>query len=202
MTCDEARFLHDVCDHQMQIHRNDGVYRHLQFSKGNSSHYRFDLITWPGCLCIRGDCGTFVFSRTTDMFNFFRMDDPGDFNHRKDRKIQINPGYWAEKELSRVPTREYCPDKTRAAIEEYLVEWAHFNPDEGLRQSIRDQIEEDIEPYIHEGGVRLFDATCDFKHESGFTFADFWDYNLTVCTFDFMWCCYAIAWGIQQYDAA
>ncbi|RYG95492.1 MAG: hypothetical protein EON58_14030 [Alphaproteobacteria bacterium] len=33
-------------------------------------------------------------------------------------------------------------------------------------------------------------------------FEDFWEHTLTDYTFHFMWCCNAIQWAIQQYDAS
>ena len=97
--CTEKRFLDNVAHHDMTILRNDGVDRHLRFRKPGTIIYGFDLITWPGHLCITGDCGTYVFSRVDDMFCFFRMS-INDFNHHKDRAVNINPGYWGEKLLS------------------------------------------------------------------------------------------------------
>ncbi len=73
--CDEARFLKDVANHEMQIIRDDGVQRHLRFKKPGTMCYHFDLITWGGHLCYTGDMGTYVFTRVHDMFDFFRMGD-------------------------------------------------------------------------------------------------------------------------------
>ena len=66
--------------------------RHISFTRNGSSVYRFDLITWPGHLCITGDCGTYVFRRLTDMFEFFRAE-----GSRTTKKLAINPYYWGEK---------------------------------------------------------------------------------------------------------
>ncbi|HFT6589230.1 TPA: hypothetical protein ACGRNI_002931 [Klebsiella pneumoniae] len=41
------RFLINTADHTMKIHRDDGIYRHLEFSRNGSNSYRFDLVTWP-----------------------------------------------------------------------------------------------------------------------------------------------------------
>jgi len=95
-TCTEDRLLKDVRNHSMQILRDDGVFRHIDFSDNGSSTYRFNLITWPGFLCITGDCGTYVFQRAKDMFDFFR---PSKFEllNNKNKHLFINPGYWGEK---------------------------------------------------------------------------------------------------------
>ena len=80
-------FLSDVVEHRMKVHMDNGVYRHLEFSKPGTNCYRFDITTWPGYLCVTGDMGTWTFSRLRDMFEFFG----GAFEHG------INTGYWSEK---------------------------------------------------------------------------------------------------------
>jgi len=40
----------------------------------------------------------------------------------------------------------------------------------------------------------------DFEHD-GFKFQDVWEIDMTAYSYHFIWCCYAIAWGIQQYEA-
>lgn len=76
-------FEDDTKDHKMEVVRDDGLYRHLKF-RGKDGICWFDLVTWPHVLTIHGDCGTFVFTRIEDMFQFFRGP-------------TINPSYWSEK---------------------------------------------------------------------------------------------------------
>lgn len=83
------QFVEDVSAHQLTIMRDAGVYRHLlcrnpKFDK----MYAFEIITSPNLLLFHGDCGTFVFSRLHDMFQFFRSDCV-----RSDLPL----GYWSEK---------------------------------------------------------------------------------------------------------
>lgn len=40
-----ARFRADTAEHQLEVLQNNGLYRHLKFSRGGSSIYRFDIIT-------------------------------------------------------------------------------------------------------------------------------------------------------------
>lgn len=86
------RFLINTANHTMKVHRDDGIYRHLEFSRNGSNSYRFDLVTWPGYLCVTGDMGTWTFSRITDMFDFFTASHFG-----RQESFLINPGYWSEK---------------------------------------------------------------------------------------------------------
>ena len=101
-------FNHSTEKHEMTILHDDGLYRHLHFADPANSIYWFDLITWPGSLTIKGDMGTWTFSRLTDMFEFFTG--------------YINTSYWAEKldngtEGGRRCAREYDDE----AFKKWLV---------------------------------------------------------------------------------
>lgn len=124
--CTEQRFLDDVAQHRMTILRDDSVNRHAQFKREGTRCYQFDLITWPGYLCYTGDMGSYVFQRTTDMFEFFRTD-RNDFNYNKDG-LSINPGYWGEK-LEAVDKcdgfKEFSLDLFRKNVREYLKGESH-----------------------------------------------------------------------------
>src|SRR5690606_19663157 len=86
-----ARFANDTADHQMTVLHDDGVYRHLLFRDPQHSFNWFELITTPGQLVFSGDGDSYVFRRTTDMFDFFRS------GIYRDGSLNINPGYWSEK---------------------------------------------------------------------------------------------------------
>ncbi|MFZ4150455.1 hypothetical protein [Streptomyces pseudogriseolus] len=86
-----ARFAKDTAGHRMTVLHDDGVYRHLLFRDPQHSFYWFELITTPGQLVFSGDCDSYVFRRTTDMFEFFRS------GIYRDGSLNINPGYWSEK---------------------------------------------------------------------------------------------------------
>src|ERR1700722_10858892 len=86
--CTEAQFLKDVANHKMTVLLDSGIYRHVEFKKPGRCDMWFDLITWPGCLTVRGDMGTWTFARVEDMFKFFRSNP---------NKLEINADYWSEK---------------------------------------------------------------------------------------------------------
>src|SRR6185369_1328126 len=88
--CTFDRFFNVVKEHKIKIIRDDGVNRHIMFTSGSFEGW-FELITWHNCLCINGDYGTYVFSRTEDMFRFFRT------GIRKDGNLSVNESYWHEK---------------------------------------------------------------------------------------------------------
>lgn len=199
-------FLRDVKDHQINVLRDDGLYRHIRFKRPGSSAYFFDLITWPGALCYTGDMGTYVFSRLADMFEFFRTD------RAHLGELRINTGYWSEKLLAvdggrrSASATEFDPQKFERAVKEYLVGWLR---ESGLnraeRRTLREQVEGEIIDLIDEDDRGNYDRAHSFCAEIGgreFQFEDLWEYDFTRYTNSFLWCCYALSWGIQQYDEA
>lgn len=176
-------FRKDTSRHSMAVLKDDGVYRHLSFSDNGSSVFRFDLVTWPGYLCYCGDMGEFVFSRCDDMFAFFRRGDGG-----------INPGYWSEKVQAsgRDGVKAYSPNKAK----QVLVGWVEDLEDQGLVESVRD----DLFGAADDGEHSLRQAVEDFNDEHDSPFMDFFEADLTDYSYRFLWCCYAIVWGIKQYD--
>lgn len=206
MSCDQQRFERDVADHVMTIHRDDGVGRHITFKKSGTSCYWFEILTWPGALCIRGDCGTYVFSRLTDMFEFFRTD-----RGKDPEKLYINPGYWCEK-LQAVDcngygdgrAREFDPERFKDRVKERFDEYFEsYEISDEKRASLWRDIEWSVLDKAHDGEYRAFDALNDF-HDEQFPslFQDCWGWNCKEYSFHFMWNIYAIAWAIKKYDAA
>lgn len=104
--------------HEMTILHDDGLHRHLRFRSPDHGHYWFELITVPGALIFRGDGDSYVFARTTDMFEFFRS-----------RNGSINPHYWAEKLTipgGRRAITEYDPDLFEQRVKEHVAEAIRF----------------------------------------------------------------------------
>lgn len=215
------RFQKDIAEHTLTVLHDDGLYRHLRFRNPKSSFYWFDIVTWPGSLAVRGDCGGFVFSRVDDMFEFFR---------RNGNEHGINPGYWAEK----MPdggrsVHEYSEDKLRAKVAAALAEyepeypgladsyataktnydalswdrrWPYGNtreprepktPDE-VRQIIADHDEDGLLSY--ETGARELLGQLEIDGVVSDTF----EWDLTDWNWQYLWCCHAIAWAVTQYD--
>lgn len=141
MKCTEERFLNDVKDHKIEVINNNGVFRHLRFSKG-SFDQQFDIVTWPWRLCFTGDMGTYVFSRVDDMFNFFRR------KPETSNGLYINLGYWAEKVLAvdkHGGVKEYSTERLIEVVwsdVDNYVEYHELDPSEEaqLRESVEDEI--------------------------------------------------------------
>lgn len=216
MTCTEDRFLKDVSGHEMTIIRDADGSRHLRFRKPRpaGSEYWFDLITWPGALCIDGDMGTYVFKRLDDMFEFFRTD--REYAVRKDLKLYINKSYWSEKLVAPPPNdaEEFDAEKFRQCVKEAYDQWVTDNqPDDDDSEELKTdfsekktalwgELESEVISSADDGAIRAHDAAMDFRFEDEFDLSDSWEWRCRQFRFHFVWCCYAIAWGIQKYDEA
>lgn len=187
----ETSFLKDVAEHRMTVLRDDGIHRHLQFRKPGTYCMGFDLITWPGYLAYTGDMGCYVFTRIEDMFEFFRTDR---MQPKNGQTLYINRSYWAEKCVAqdRDGVKKYCPDKFRETV-------ARILDDDKASTDVREAVEEDVLSVADDGEYAAHLAARDFDHE-GYQFSDFWEHDLREYTYRYLWCCYALAWGIQQYD--
>lgn len=185
------RFARDTANHRMTVLHDDGLYRHLRFKAPDTGFYWFDLVTWPGNLSVTGDFGDgHTFSRTPDMFEFFRGSS----------RYGINPMYWAEKvQTGRCGLRTYEEDRFRELVVEHFVETVRYgDAPRGLGKAVRGEILNDPDVY-YEGGARAALEAFEFK---GFRFTDTYEWDLTEYDWSYLWCCHAIVWGIEQYDKA
>lgn len=159
-----ARFASDTASHEMTVLHDDGLYRHLRFRSPRRSEFWFDLITWPGCLTIRGDYGdAYTFTRELDMFPFFRGR----------RATEINPHYWAQKlDGHRQSATEYSEASFRQVVGELFVDavrggYAPRGLGKAVRAEILDQELHDetearklLDSFEFGGGYRGECATC------------------------------------------
>lgn len=209
----EASFLKDVATHEMHVLMDSGVYRHIRFKRPGTGCMHFDLITYPGYLVYSGDMGCYVFSRLDDMFEFFRTDR----EHRHTRNgetLAINLGYWSEKLRAvdggrHVPgAMEFSEDKFRRVINEYRVGWMRENRDrltKDERRELWESVDWSVLSKIDDGGQVAMTAAYEFSEKIGgrsFSFDDLFEHNFEQFRYHFIWCCYALAWGVKQYDEA
>ena len=193
--CTEEMFLSDVKNHTVEILKDDGVYRHVKFSNNGSSVYRFDLHTWPGELCITGDCGTYVFRRIYDMFEFFRTDN-------SNNRLNINPDYWGEKLLSigtNAGYEEFSAETFIKCVKEEIDNFFDDEEDDTLKKEcwalVNDELMYCEYEFEYYQSINMF---SDDRFPG--LFDEFWEYNTKEYTFSYLWCLYAIVWGIDQYD--
>lgn len=216
----EDQFLKDVAQHVMEVLRDDGLYRHIRFRKPGTMCMHFDLITWPGYLCYSGDMGTYVFARLADMFEFFRTDRrPGN-----GRRLGVNLQYWSEK-LQAVDggrrngsAQEFSEAKMRRVINEFRLRWIRDARAEdlltmGQRRELWGAVQDDVLARLPDGEHEAYAAAMGFQWKPSrhyantslrkreWQFDDLWEYDFTEYTHRFHWCCFALSWGIEKYDA-
>jgi len=189
------RFNGDVDEHEMTVLLDQGLYRHLRFKEPGTGMYYFDVITSPGLLTIRGDMGTYVFAREEDMFPWFN----GSY---------VNASYWAEK-LQAIDKQGGVKEFNEALFRQRVIEdfWENReNWDAGeareIWAAIRDQIFGRF--WDRNDANACHSLLQDFTSPiSGFDYADSYEWGgFDDYGFHFLWCCHAILWGIQQYNAA
>ena len=186
-TADLEKFKQDTADHVMTIIRDDGVYRHIRFAKPGTGFYRYDLVTWPGYLAITGDIQSWVFSRLTDMFEFFAAD------------RGINPGYWAEKIVaSKSPAEELSVAKVRDQCRSEIDRMFDL-------QTSRNAAMADVELFVlsdaDDGGSwpTVYAELCRLPLPDGESFEDVWEWDVLDYSPHYLWACFAINHGIETY---
>lgn len=186
------RFPIEIANHVMTIVKDDGLHRHVMFRNPDSGFYWFELVTWPGFLCVSGDCGCYVFSRIQDMFEFFREVEKPNFS------------YWGEKVQTvdrQCPVMEYSEDEFRETVKEEIEQIS-----EGESASYRKELERQVKDSLWHAKTNdresAVDAMTNFVFRGRHPFRDFWEHSCQDYTIQYVWCCHAILWGIQQYDAA
>ena len=190
------QFLNDVKNHEITIHKNNGVYRHLTFKNPNDCNRYFNITTFPNFLVITGDMGALVFFRVNDdMFNFFRSDD-----------LKINPDYWAEKIQSTswrakdASYLEFDVDKIKEYAKDYLNDFLNDNMLSGWdKEELLEKFDRRI--ISSEDEYELIEAIRNFDF-NGFNFVDFWESDYREFTGHYIWLCYAIVWSIKKFDDA
>ena len=195
-------FLKDVANHKLAVLMDNGVYRHLRFKQPDSGNMRFDLITGPGYLLYRGDMGCYEFERLHDMFDFFRST-----NAANETELKINDSYWAEKceAHSRFGNgiTAFCMDSFTEFVKEKSREYAQEEGFTGDRLTEFMESSEGICRYV-ENEYDAFRHISNFEFEgndiSQSVFGDSCDLSFKSFTYHYIWCCFAITWGIFQYD--
>jgi hypothetical protein len=227
-----AHVARDVKDGKLTSLREDGLYRHVEFTaqKGWS---RIILVTWPYNLLVAGSHGSYHFERngpdTEDMFNWLRG-------------IRVEPDRWASKLVNGADSvREYDQDLLVTQVKAEVAEAVKEGAPRGLRAAVREQIlncdrlvsrdwaMQMVYDFQHGVAYRA-ECTCGsfedhdsydeaviwefYRHRpagdhkvkvreiGGFAFSDVGDWNLDKVSYHFAYQCYATSWAISQYDAA
>lgn len=217
--------------HEMTVLLDQGLYRHLRYKSPDRSSYWFDLITWPGCLTIRGDLNAaYTFAGGGhDMFGFFRG-------------RSIDPQYWTQKlDADQGSTTTYDQDLCEQIVKEHVVEAIRDGrAPRGIGRAVTELLREgdfawedgayaELTRFEYGAKVALsceclaatkFDADSVIEvmawrqrhrgpghfvteeHVEGFRFHDVYEWRFRDFDWSFLWACHAIVWGIEQYDQA
>ena len=195
------KFLDDVKHHELTIHQNNGVYRHLIFKNPATNDRHFNITTFQGYLIITGEMGSLVFSQQNDMFNLFRSDN-----------LSIDPSYWGERiqstscEAKYAGFLEFDIDEIKRCAQEDLDDFiknAELSAEDVA--ALRWEFESNVlnAEYEHEiiDSITNFDRIINFGF-CGFNFDEFWESNYRKYRYEYIWLCYAIVWCIKKFDEA
>lgn len=188
----------DVHDHRLTVLHDHGHYKHLLFKKPGHSEYWFEILTAPGTLTVRGDMGSYVFARETDMIGWFIG---------SSWRGEPNVDYWAEKCVSstngRRGLKEYSERSLRIRIAETINDLIR-DEDLELHQTIelRRELEDHLDT-IDLGDPR--DAQrelAEFIWESHQPFSDCYEWDPYEYTFQFEWTAHTLLIALQEYRDA
>ena len=145
------------------------------------------------------------------MLMFFRTDREH-MRLKNGKTLAINPSYWGEK-LEAIDRcdgfKAFSEEKFNRIVAEYLVQWVRENACRTTKEQRRELWNSVVSEVIYadgdSGGHRKQSAAYDFYHfvnddVGNFEFVDLWEHDFTEYTYRFMWCCYALGWGVLKYD--
>jgi hypothetical protein len=187
-----ARFTAETRNHELTVLQDRGMYRHFACTDPKGSFYRFDLVTWPNNLFVRGDGFSFGFSvhPTVDLFRVFRESNHGD----------INPGYWQEKVTAgRGDVKDWSEEKFRTWLIDEAAAAEARHP--GAVEAVGDQILHSEDHSLEYRGTAEY-AVASFSHgDFRLRIPDEWEQSFDDYSWEFLFACRAVVWGIRQYDA-
>jgi hypothetical protein len=185
-----ARFARETRNHQLEVRHDDGLYRHLVLADPSGGFYRFDLLTWPHNVFLRGDGFSFGFSiyPTKDIFDVFRGSRSGG----------INPSYWQEK-VTAGRVRDWSEGLFRAWVLDEAAKNENRHP--GLVEAVGKQILHSDEHSIEYQGTAEY-ALAQFRH-GGFRlrFPNDWEKDFEDYSWEYLFACHAVLFGIDRWDA-
>ncbi|WP_406227455.1 hypothetical protein [Streptomyces anthocyanicus] len=126
-----AHVARDLTDGKLTSLREDGLYRHVEFT-AQKGWTRLILVTWPFNLLVAGSHGSYHFERngpdTEDMFDWLRG-------------IRVEPDRWASKLVNGADSvREYDQAKLVAHVKDEVAEAVKDGAPRGLRAAVREQV--------------------------------------------------------------
>jgi hypothetical protein len=172
-----ARIASDVKDATLTVHREDGLYRHLEFT-AQKGWTRIILVTWPYNLLVAGSHGSYHFERhgpdTEDMFCWLR-------------RLRVDADSWSSKLVNgHRSVQEYDRDRLVRQIKQRVAEavrdgWAP----PGLRAAVRKKI---LDSHLLDNEGTALQLVSEFEHGTKYRAEcscgkgeDHDDYSSAVC---------------------
>ena len=205
----KEQFLQSVAEHEMTVVMDtDSGHRHLTFSKPKDSNQHFHINTWGEYLSFTGDMGSYVFSRNSDMFRFFRSDE-----------LAIQPSYWSEKcqaacqigkikKFDPVALQKSIDNRIKSLCLELEEDYENHGEDYDSLGSFTAAVKEEmvehfqcseLDEYRFISAIEGFESSIVPDLKLIFD-GDYEWINAESYTYHYQWCLYAIVWAIKQYD--
>lgn len=186
MNKDVARkFARDTATHKVTIRHDHGLYRSVDCwrSDGGTCHH-FCVTTWPGHIAITGDMGDYVFSRIPDMFAYVRKKSHETLLDQLEAKCDAVCKQSGLRKYAHEKLIEYVKKEREEDEDKDAEEW------DELLVTLSDSNE-----FWNKTALLDF----DINDRNPFDLHDWPDF--TELSYHFEWCCYAIAWAVEKYDA-
>lgn len=179
--------------YNVKIENDNGFHRCILFTTPGTSEGYFRIITAPGVLIITGDYGDFIFSRNSDMIDFFG-----------DTSVEPRFHYWKEKVVAG-KTENFSREVFMESVYQEFKDWAEgenlpLSKADALMKAFRGQ------SFDVEDETTAFQAWNDFDASEVFgdgelTFPSgyLFEGSYREITFHYAWCCYAVQWATEQY---
>ena len=189
----ESDFLKLTERHLMLPVMDNRHHRHLRFQRQDSLDAHFDIVTWPGRLCISGDRGCYVFGGQLDMMSVFRAPDRDTIPAGVTLPVKLDE--WQAMLVSEDTVRgteTFDPEMFAAEVHGFLDE-------AGATDAVRAAAVADVISEASMGEISAMTAVEGFNKD-GFQFPDASEFDCHSYSRGFLFCCYAIVWAIGFYD--
>ena len=186
MTLTKEQFLHDVSGHTIEIKHDSGLFRYFTLRNGGALNRHFNIGTTPDFIQITGDMGCLTFKpgHSEDALIFFRQ-----------KELEINDKYWSEKLCGpAAEIKQFNPTLFKNSLFEAMRD------EECLNANIWDDVQAEVLVAENENEARDYMRT--FRSGTFPPFQDSDEFDFTEYKPNYLWCLYAIVWGIEKYDEA
>jgi len=193
------QFLTEMAKHKMVVKQDEGLYKHLVFAEPGNFELAFEIVSFPHHVMITGDMGCYCFSREPDMFKWFIKD-----GVKSIASPEIEVNRWRNKLVSIDSSMGVVRKSTALAIkmiEENRAFYLKEYPEHA------DEINEKFDNLLgyEESGIDIliyemcYLSLCLGHEDEHSPFSDLEIEVLETYTPQFVWCCYALNYGIGEY---